>query len=269
MVSTRFTYPSLNGIHLHTLSWGSSSNPALILLHGGGANCFWWKHLAPRLADRYHVTALDFRGHGDSDYPDEVEAGAFDFDLQGLLDHLGKRDAVLVGHSMGAHVALRHAAAFPETRAIALLEISRGAPTGQRRRARLALSLRRSYSTREEAISRFRFLPGADHADPALRDAIARRSVEVQADGRFSYKFDARWFGLSSRPAAASGEVRCPTLILRGAESLLLTSEGAQQLLDQIPDAELKVIGGAGHHLHLERPECVLEALRDFLARLA
>ncbi|MBW2272875.1 MAG: alpha/beta hydrolase [Deltaproteobacteria bacterium] len=266
-VSARFTHPSLDGIHLHTLTWGSSAKPALVLLHGGGANVSWWTHLAPALAERFHVTALDFRGHGDSDYPEEVEKGGFDVDLRALLDHLAKPDAVLVGHSMGAHVALRHAAASSATRAIVLLEISRGAGAQLRRGARLALALRRSYPSAQEAISRFRFLPSADHADPALREHIARRSVGALPDGRFSYKFDPRWFGLPSRAPANAGDVGCPTLILRGAESRLLTPEGAQQLANEIPGAEWREIEGAGHNLHLDRPESVLEALEHFLAR--
>ena len=80
-----------------------------MLLHGGGANAHWWDHLAPELARSFHVVALDFRGHGDSDYPDP-ERGAFNWDLRALLDHLAAPDAVLVGHSMGAAIALEHAA---------------------------------------------------------------------------------------------------------------------------------------------------------------
>jgi pimeloyl-ACP methyl ester carboxylesterase len=267
--SARFTHPSLDGVHLHTLTWGSSANPALVLLHGGGANVFWWEHLAPALAQRFHVTALDFRGHGDSDYPEEVAKGAFDADLRALLDRLGRPDAVLVGHSMGAHVALRHAAAASATRAIALLEISRGAASRLRRGARLALSLRRSYATEEEAVSRFRFLPSADHADPALRSAVARNSVGELPDGRFSYKFDPRWFGLPSGTPARADDVTCPTLILRGAESRLLTHQGARQLAAEIPGAQWRDIEGAGHNLHLDQPGKVIEALEQFLAQLA
>jgi pimeloyl-ACP methyl ester carboxylesterase len=82
--SERFTIPELLGVHLHTLRWGDDSLPPLILLHGGGANAHWWDHVAPRLATRFHVVALDFRGHGDSDHPETLVAGAFNNDLEAL-----------------------------------------------------------------------------------------------------------------------------------------------------------------------------------------
>ena len=102
-----------------------------------------------------------------------------------------------------------------------------------------------------------------------LRDAIAHRSVAEQADGRFSYKFDPRWFGLPSRGRVTVCEVRCPALVLRGAESRLLTPEGADEVAGELRAAELAVIEGAGHNLHLDRPKAVLDSLRSFLARLA
>ncbi len=89
MRSERFTTPALNGIALNTLHRGDPSHTPVVLLHGGGANAHWWDALAPALAERFHVVALDFRGHGDSDHPDAREPGAFQHDLSALLAHLG------------------------------------------------------------------------------------------------------------------------------------------------------------------------------------
>jgi N-formylmaleamate deformylase len=59
--------------------------------------------------------------------------------------------------------------------------------------------------------------------------------------------------------------VAAPTLILRGAESPLLTAEGAAELAGEIPNARLVEIADAGHHLQLERPDACLAALEPFL----
>ena len=75
-LTERFESRSLGGVALHAVHRGDPSRPKLVLLHGGGANAHWWDHLAPTLAERFHVVALDFRGHGDSDYPDALEVGA-------------------------------------------------------------------------------------------------------------------------------------------------------------------------------------------------
>ena len=59
-----------------------------MLLHGGGANAHWWDHVAPAFAERFHVVALDFRGHGDSERSDDLAVGAFNRDLEALLAEL-------------------------------------------------------------------------------------------------------------------------------------------------------------------------------------
>ena len=266
-----------SGPALHTWQWGDPAHPRLILLHGGGANGSWWRHIAPSFADRFHVVALDFRGHGDSDRPDELVVGAFNEDLEALLDHLNRNESapgdnldrtthptVLVGHSMGAHVAFDHASR-KAVQALVLIDPSRGTEKRRSRRLRLALSFRRSYPSREEAIERYRFLPDAPYVREALRHSIASHSVEEEADGRWGYKFDSRWFGLPSRPRPDARKITCPTLILRGAESDVLSEAGAREFCDELPDGRLTVVENAGHHVQIDRPEAVVTALASFL----
>jgi len=257
------------GPRLHLLRWGDPKLPLLIALHGGGANAHWWDHLAPAFASRFHVVGLDFRGHGDSDRPDDLVPGAFNDDLEALLAHLGhetsrRTAATIVGHSMGANIGLVHAAQHP-LRALVLIDPSRGGDKRHSRRMRLALALRQNYRSREEAVNRFRFLPDAEHATEELRRAIAEHSVGQDPDGRWGYKFDSRWFGLKARSKPAPGRVTCPTLIVRGAESGILSQEGASALLAELPRGELVTIERAGHHVQLDRPQEVTGAIDRFL----
>lgn len=268
MRSERFTTPELRGVFLHALLWGSDENPPLVLLHGGGANAWWWEHLAPRLASRFFVAALDFRGHGDSDHPDPLEPGAFARDLEALLDHLAVPDAALLGHSMGGHVALAHAARGGPTRALVAVEVARGAAQRDRRRMRLALAARRTHATREQALARYRLLPPSPHTGEEVRRRLAERSVRPEGE-RFGYKFDPRWFGLPPEPRPDLGGVACPALLLRGADSELLTREGAAALAAELPRARLVEIPRAGHNPHLDQPELFLDLVVPFLGALA
>src|SRR4030095_13676229 len=195
----RFTLPRLRGVRLAAVHWGDPGRPALVLLHGAAANAHWWDHLAPAFAERFHVVALDFRGHGGSDVPEELVPGALRDDLEALLEQLGAPDAALVGHSLGAQIALGHAAAGGSPRALVLLDPSRGASAAGRGATRLALSLRPTYATRAEAMRRFQFLPAPAAVDETLRAAIAEHSVREEPSGRFSFRFDPRWFGVSDR----------------------------------------------------------------------
>jgi pimeloyl-ACP methyl ester carboxylesterase len=263
--SERFTTVSLDGVRLHALHWGEGRPRKLILLHGGGANAHWWDHVAPALAEHFHVVALDFRGHGDSDYPEETRIGAWSDDLDALLEHVVSGPFAVMGHSMGGAIALEHAAIRNDVSALVAVDVSRGAAPRSRRAARLALALRRSYESREEAVRRYRFLPSSAHASEAIRRHIADHSVREEEGGRFGFKFDPRWFGLPPRPRPDLARVRCPTLVVRGSESPMLTPEGADELLAELPDASAVVIGGAGHHVHLDQPAAFLAAVLPFL----
>lgn len=255
-------------MELSALHWGDPQSPKLVLLHGGGANAHWWDHLAPTLSRRFHVVALDFRGHGESDHTSEVEPGAFQRDLEALLEHLGGDEICLIGHSMGGHVALDHASRLAATRGVVAIEVARGAARRENRRARLALAARRSYRTREEAVERFRFLPRSPLAAESLRLAIAEHSVSQEPDGRFGFKFDPRWFSLPRSAPPDLSQVRCPVLVVRGAESGLLTADGMAELVSELPRATALEIAGAGHNVHLERPAEVLEGIEAFCSRL-
>ena len=268
--SERFTTPALDGVRLYAIHHGDPSRSKLVLLHGGGANAHWWDDVAPILAERFHVIALDFRGHGDSDQP-EPRPGAFQRDLAALLDHLGAPEATLLGHSMGGHIALEHAARHGgarRPRALVVVDVARGAGTRTRRLMRLALAARRTYRTREEAIARFRFLPPAPGAAEDLRERIGAFSVREEPDGRFAFKFDPRWFALGPGPEPDLAHVATPTLLIRGAQSPLLPREGALAIVAEIRGARLVEIEGAGHNVHLEQPARFLEAVLAFLAEV-
>ena len=263
-------FPTDDGLELHCLHWRAPDSEKigtdipLVLLHGGGANAHWWDHLGPRLAATRPVYALDFRGHGDSSHPETREIGAFNLDLEAMLAWLGRAEVDLVGHSLGATVALDHASRFAATRSIALVDLPRGHTRGSGRRARLALSLKRTYRSHDEAVERFRFLPESSHASEKLRAHIANHSVRAEPDGRFGYKFDPGWFGLPPRTRPDPKAIHCPVLLLRGAKSQLLSATTAREFVAELPDGKLVEIAEAGHHIFLDQPEVVLESLLGF-----
>jgi pimeloyl-ACP methyl ester carboxylesterase len=260
-----FTTPGLRGLRLRAIHRGDETAPPLVLLHGGGANAHWWDHLTPELSERFHVVALDFRGHGGSDWP-EPEVGAFQADLVALLEHLGDPTAILVGHSMGGHVALVHASrrGTPGPRALVAVDVARGADSRARRAMRLALFARRTYRSREDAVARYRFLPRSPRVAEELRRHIAEHSVRSTGD-RFGFRFDPRWFALPPAARPDLRTVRAPTLVIRGAESPLLSAERAAGLAAELPDGRAVEIPEAGHNVHLDQPRAFLDALKDFL----
>ena len=265
----RFTRPELDGVYLNAMHWGEPGRPIVVLAHGGGANSHWWGRLAPALATSFHVVAFDFRGHGESDFPDALEPGDFESDLHGLLAHLEAPEAALVGHSMGGEVVLRVAAAGRvRPRGVVLIDVARGGDPRGRRKLRRALTIRHAYRSREDAVARFRFVPQAVHADEALREAIASDSVHRDPDGRWSFKADPAWIDAVPSQAVDEARVRCPVLFLRGAESGLCSEEGAKALVAGLPRGRLVTLARAGHHVHLDAPDATAREIRRFLNSL-
>ncbi len=89
--------------------------PPVVALHGLASNARWWDLVAPRLAPRHRVIAIDQRGHGLSDKPED----GYDFaqctaDVMAAVHSLGLEKFIVAGHSWGASVALSLAAAHPD-----------------------------------------------------------------------------------------------------------------------------------------------------------
>ena len=98
-------------------------------------------------------------------------------------------------------------------------------------------------------------------AGEETRRAVAAHSVRREADGRFGFKFDPRWFGVPPRRRPDLRDIRCPTLRLRGENSALLAREAALETVSAIPDAPLVEIPG-GEHIMQEYNHLITEYFR-------
>ncbi len=112
-MTARGQFVDLRGLRFHYRNWGGSGQP-LVLLHGLASNSRIWDLAAPLLARRFRVLALDQRGHGLSDKPDDYDFHAVTGDLQAFIEALSLERPGLVGHSWGANVALQFAADRPD-----------------------------------------------------------------------------------------------------------------------------------------------------------
>jgi pimeloyl-ACP methyl ester carboxylesterase len=115
-----------NGLHLHVAEQGEG--PLVILCHGFPECWYSWRHQLPALAKAgFRAVAPDLRGYGRSDRPDAVENYTILHDIGdmvGLVDALGEKQAVIVGHDVGATIAWQAAALHPDRfRAVVALSV--------------------------------------------------------------------------------------------------------------------------------------------------
>jgi pimeloyl-ACP methyl ester carboxylesterase len=262
---------TLGGLRFHYLDWGTAGRPPLLLLHGGAQTAHSWDEVAPDLATDHHVLALDQRGHGDTAWAPDGRYRREDFvaDVVAFLDHAGWRQATLVALSLGGLNAIATAAAHPDrVRGLVVVDVvPTVAPAGSAAiRAQLSVL---DFASFDEAVARaLAFNPRRTRANVEERLRHALRQVD---GGRWTYKFDpAIGGGLETdfeRLWAEVRGIRCPALLLRGAESAILTTDGAARFVRELPGAELAEVPGAGHSVMGDNPPGFLAAIRPFLAR--
>ncbi len=128
----------------------------------------------------------------------------------------------------------------------------------------------REFATFDEAVERalaFNHRRSRKNIEERLSHALRRGP-----DGRWTYKYDPAIGGpgLQSdfeRLWESVRDIRCPTLLVRGAESNVLAEETVSRFLAEVPGSEASVVAGAGHSVMGDNPEGFLEAVRPFLAR--
>jgi pimeloyl-ACP methyl ester carboxylesterase len=263
---------TLGGLRFHWLDWGTAGCPPLLLLHGGAQTAHSWDEVAPDLARDHHVLALDQRGHGDSDWAPGGAYGREDFvgDVRAFLDDRGWDAATLIALSLGGLNAIAFAATHPaRTRGLVVVDV---APTVERAgtdaiRRQMAVSEFASFDEAVERAHAFNPRRTLENLRERLRHALRQR-----ADGTWTYKFDPG-IGAAGVDRAVDAlwtdvrRLRCPTLLVRGAESPILARETADRFVRELSGAAVAEVPGAGHSVMGDNPAGFLAAVRPFLAR--
>jgi pimeloyl-ACP methyl ester carboxylesterase len=273
---------AVNSVSLAVTEWpGPAKGPAIVCVHGLTANHTCWASVADLLSPAHRLIAYDLRGRGESDKPEKGYSLALhNEDLEGLLDHFGLKKAVLVGHSLGAHIALRFAATHPE-RVSKLVLVDGGIDV----RAEVLDSLRPAINRLGVEFPSLDMFMGFVRALPMFEgrwndylERYFRYDVEALPAGPVRSK--AARHAIEEEIANLERErlwvwhhrVKAPTLIFRAPDGLLtptdclMTQEEAEAMAHAIPRSKLVVVPGTNHYTVLlgQNPK-VKTALRAFL----
>ena len=277
----------LGGLQFHYLDWGNAQLPHVILLHGGGLTAHTWDMAALLLRDRYHLVALDLRGHGDTDWTpdDHINDDLNDLmygDLELFLDHLGYERVTLAGMSLGGVAAMRYAAEHPD-RVEALVMVDVG-PESMREAGQATQAFHRE----TDILERFEdFLDRAVKFNPLRKrehiEYSLTHSLKETPEG-WTWKQDPRprdngalvpeaeRIASSERRAAelwvAVHAISAPTLVLRGEHSRGLAADVAERVVQEMKDARLVTVAGATGYIPGDRPKDFAREVDAFLSTL-
>ncbi|HEV3430745.1 MAG TPA: alpha/beta hydrolase [Paraburkholderia sp.] len=253
-----------NGIHLHAIDTGHGEQ-TLVFLHYWGGSARTWQFVTGALAGSYRTIALDQRGWGESDAPQQgyTIADLAD-DAQGAIDALALARYVLVGHSMGGKVAQLLASRRPRGLA-GLVLVAPSPPTPMLLPDEAREAMLHAYDTRESI--------GAvlDHVLSGSPLAPPRREQVIEDSLRGAPQAKAAWPNAAMREdiSAAVAAIDVPVLVIAGELDQVDRVETLrEQVLPRIAGAQLEVLAGVGHLSPLEAPDALAAAIRGFVGKL-
>jgi len=279
----------LTGVHGNKLvadSWGNSSDPTVVFLHGGGQTRHAWGGSAARVAAAgWHAVSVDLRGHGESDWTDDYGHKEFGGDVICLAEQLGGAP-VLVGASLGGISALvaqdtgtagsgADAGQGNVCRAIVLVDIApRSNPEGVDRIVSFMKNGVKGFATLEDA---------GDAVAEYMRERTRpkdvsglRKNLRQREDGRWYWHWDPRFLNFTPKQRqesagvleAAASRLKIPTLLVRGGKSDVLTTEGVDAFRRLVPHARFIDVAGAGHMVAGDKNDVFTNAVLSFVGEL-
>jgi pimeloyl-ACP methyl ester carboxylesterase len=265
-------FVTVDGLRIHYLDWGAPEKPPLIMLHGIGRVAHTFDHIAPHLVSRYHVMAVDMRGHGDSGWDPKGAYLVEDYvkDIEGLAEQLRLRNIVVWGNSTGGRVAQVFAGLHPDLVAAVISE-----DVGPERPSQLADNVARQlkqedatgWASEEELLTQLK--TSYPRTSEEILRSLSHYGTKKRADGRVIWKRD---------PAIANGfvptelwrfvrQIKPPIIYILGGRSTVVPVATQEELKKALPQAEIATVPGTGHYPSEESPAQFLAIIDKFLGR--
>jgi pimeloyl-ACP methyl ester carboxylesterase len=260
---------TVRGRKIHAATGGrafDAGKPVVAFLHGAGCDHTVWQLPARWFAWHGHsVLAVDLPGHGRSEGPPLASIADMARWVGALLDAAGVKHAAVVGHSMGAAIALEAAAAMPErvTRVglvgtAAAVPVHRDLLSAAKEEPQRAYGMMTAWAHGTGAKMGGNPAPGMWMTGGTLALFARNQPGVLHAD----LEACAAW---TSGPEAAR-KVRCPALVIIAANDIMTPPKAGRELAGLIAGARAIAIEDCGHMLLAEAPDALLDALIDFFA---
>jgi 3-oxoadipate enol-lactonase len=263
-----------DGPKLRLVDWSDGKAACALLIHGFGDGCHIWNEFAPEISRFYRTVAVDLRGHGDSGWdPDaRYDVVQYSADVAHVLRGIGAEKVVLIGHSLGAEVAVRVAAACAR-RVHGVIIVDYGPSTEPAVIRQIRAEFGAAHQVYPSVCAYAEYLQAQRPlARAELLHRFAAESLVARADGSYVLKTDPN---LARAPLGESlGEwdsltdMQWPVLVVRGEGSAVLTRAAAKRMIELLPDGSLVSIRLAGHAVMIDNPEGFAGEILPFLLRL-
>jgi len=255
-------------MHLYYNEYGSETLPALIILHGLLGSSDNWHSLSQLLGKHYHVFALDARNHGRSPHSDQFNYQAMAADVAEFITKQRISSASLMGHSMGGKTAALTALLYPElVEKLIVIDI---APRSYKAHHDQVFNALTSLN-----LSTFEFRKDIDEAltlkipEAPVRQFLMKNITRDESNG-FRWKMNLevieKNYAQINEELPRDKQFNKPTLFIRGDNSDYIQMDDLPVISQLFPKAELVTIKDAGHWVHVDAQEQLLDTVHDFLS---
>lgn len=261
---------------------GIDTAPPLVILHGLFGSGRNWAGIGRRLAEATgrRVWLPDQRNHGASPWANTMDYAALADDLSGFLDqHRLNEDVVLLGHSMGGKAAMWLALSQPPLsqpplsqpqRVVRLVVVDIAPVTYHHTHAALVATLQGLDLTALHRRAEADQALAAALPDAALRAFLLQNLVSTEEGRGLRWRLNlpvlaACMPALFAFPAPPEWSATLPALFLAAGQAHYLRPEHHARITARFPAAQIQTVADAGHWLHAERPEAVVQAVAAFL----
>jgi pimeloyl-ACP methyl ester carboxylesterase len=239
----------------------------LLLIAGIGQDHRTWELMAPYL--QAQLILPDNRGVGQTHMPDmtyTVELMASDF--LALLDELAIESAHVVGHSLGAAIGFEMGRSHPErVRNVVMMSGLYPGPQVVMPSPEAMEVLTDRSGEPEELVkrgTRIATAPGFQERQPQLFDMLVQAGLNRTQPAKI-YERQSAAGGLYVQTDHLGDGFDPPLLLIYGEHDVVAPPENGERVQSQVPSAEMVLIPGAGHFLHVEQPAAVGDAISKFL----
>ncbi len=254
----------LPDLRLHYLDQGPRNGPALVLSHPLGLNLTVWDAVIPLLPPSLRVIRYDHRGHGGSDTPPAPYAmGALVRDAERLLDHLGVRDCVFLGLSMGGLVAQGLAVKrLDQVRALILSNTA------------AKIGYQSHWQARIDEVRGQGLIPGVDDTMKRLfsRTFLAGDKAVQWRDVLQGCQVEG-WLGCAAAIAGTdfytpTAGLTLPSLVIASSNDAVTPPDLVRETADLIRGSRFHLMRGPGHLPCVETPDAYAALIIGFLHRI-
>lgn len=269
---------------------GAAGTP-IVCANGIGVSTFFWRYLEDHFSATRPVICWDYRGHGQSEFPRDLDSLTIEenaADLVRVLDAFGHERAVAAGHSMGCQVVYAFAHRYPERAAMLVPMLGAvGRPVhtfmDRERSSLIGFAVGHAVATRvPNAIGRSQQRLLAHPFGRKVVSVIARNSglvhpVKMRQQDLDNYldHFGAFsplvFFRMAEHMATHSAEhylerLEAPTLVVAGTHDLFTPLHQSERAAARIPTSRLLVLNEGSHAALVEQPEAIHAAMEECLA---